>query len=108
MQEDNNQLKIGTLPAKYIKGEGFWTAFAVNNQGQVYNLHVKKFKDDIVAVFRIDGEEKFCLTGSSFHRVLKCAAAASNAYIQENVHTLERRRRRRAEAREDRKGDSAQ
>ena len=108
MQEDNNQLKIGTLPAKYIKGEGVWTAFAVNNEGQVYNLHVKKFKDAIVAVFRINGEEKFCLAGASFRRVLKCAMAASNAYIQENVHNLERRRRRRAEAREKRKGDSAQ
>ena len=108
MQEDNNQPKIGTLPAKYIKGEGFWTAFAVNNEGQVYHLHIKKFKDAVKAVFRIDGEPKFCLFGVSFRRVLKCAMAASNAYIQENVHNLERRRRRRAEAREDRKGDSAQ
>ena len=92
----STQPKIGTLPAKFIHGDGFWTGFAVNSQRQVYNFtarNEKPTKNTITGTFSIDGDVKFTLTGSSFRRVISCGFAASNAYIKLNTHAKERRRR---------------
>ena len=85
--------KIGTLPAKFIHGDGFWTGFAVNSTNQTYCLDIKKRKHSVEATFLIDGDTRFELSSNSFRRTLKCALAASNAYIGENNKAKERRRR---------------
>ena len=88
--------KIGTLPAKFIHGDGFWTGFAVNSQRQVYNVTVRNEKpteDTITGTFSIDGDVKFELSANSFRRALLCTLASSNAYIGENNKAKERRRR---------------
>lgn len=88
--------KIGTLPAKFIHGDGFWTGFAVNSQRQVYNVTVRNEKpteDTITGTFSIDGDVKFALSANSFRRALLCTLASSNAYISENNKAKERRRR---------------
>ncbi len=98
-EKDNpNQVKIGTLPVKFIHGDGYWTGFAVNSQRQVYNVTVRNEKpteDTITGTFSIDGEERIQLSGTSFRRVLICTLAASNAYIATNVRSKERRHRAR-------------
>lgn len=99
MQEDNNQLKIGTIPARWMKGDRCWTAFAVNGERQVYCVHIKESNGFLSGEFMIDGEVKFILTGTSFSRMIACTLAASNAYIKENIKNKERRRRRMVAAR---------
>ena len=94
--ENSANPKIGTLPAKYIHGDGFWTGFAVNSQRQVYNVTVRNEKpteDTITGTFSIDGDVKFALSANSFRRALLCTLASSNAYIGENNKAKERRRR---------------
>lgn len=94
--ENSAKPKIGTLPAKFIHGDGFWTGFAVNSQRQVYNVTVRNEKpteDTITGTFSIDGDVKFALSANSFRRALRCTLASSNAYIGENNKAKERRRR---------------
>ena len=94
--ENSANPKIGTLPAKFIHGDGFWTGFAVNSQRQVYNVTVRNEKpteDTITGTFSIDGDVKFVLSANSFRRALLCTLASSNAYIGENNKAKERRRR---------------
>lgn len=98
-EKDNpDQPKIGTLPAKFIHGDGYWTAFAVNSEKQLYNVTIRKhspWEDHVTGTFSIDGKERIQLSGTSFCRVLRCTLAASNAYIAMNARAKERRHRAR-------------
>ena len=96
--KESRQPKVGTLPAKFIHGDGYWTAFAVNSKNQLLNVTIRKhspWKDHVTGTFSIDGKERIQLSGTSFCRVLRCTLAASNAYIAANVHAKERRHRAR-------------
>ena len=96
--ENSANPKIGTLPAKFIHGDGFWTGFAVNSKNQLFNVTIRKhspWEDHVTGTFSIDGKERIQLSGTSFCRVLRCTLAASNAYIAMNAHAKERRHRAR-------------
>ena len=98
-REKQDVLHIGCIPAKYIKVDGAWGAIAINAAQQMYNVRVSGKKGKVVATFSIDGETKFALEAGSFARAIKLACCASNAYIHMNRRALERRHRRKANAR---------
>ena len=97
--EKKDVLHIGCIPAKYIKVDGAWAAIAFNAAQQMYNVRVSGKKGKVVATFSIDGETKFTLEAGSFARAIQLACSASNAYIHMNRRALERRHRRKANAR---------
>lgn len=94
-----NEILIGCIPAKYLKVDGAWAAIAFNAAQQMYNVRVSGKKGKVVATFSIDGETKFTLEAGSFARAIQLACSASNAYILMNRRAMERRHRRKANAR---------
>ena len=97
--EKKDVLHIGCIPAKYLKVDGAWAAIAFNAAQQMYNVRVSGKKGKVVATFSIDGETKFTLEAGSFARAIQLACSASNAYIHMNRRAMERRHRRKANAR---------
>lgn len=97
--EEKKDVRIGCIPAKYLKVDGAWTAIAFNAVRQMYNVRVSGKKGKVVATFSIDGETKFTLETGSLARAIQLACSASNAYIHMNRQAKERRHRRRANAR---------
>lgn len=97
--EKKDVLRIGCIPAKYLKVDGAWAAIAFNAAQQMYNVRVSGKKGKVVATFSIDGEAKFTLEAGSLARAIQLACSASNAYIHMNRQATERRHRRKANAR---------